>query len=760
MSGNTTERFVATEDIRTAIKKRETEILDGLHIDWKQPMAKPHINCPHRNHTDNNPSWRWDSRKQKAFCTCGSYDIFGVLIGVEGISFEKAKIRAAEILRRPDLIREQKVEGEGDPIPPAQPCNRAMPNGYPLRQYAADKLLSLEFLHSLGISEITVYGAPAVRIPYRAEDGSEAAVRFRIASDGRDRFRWRSGSKPCLYGLDRLGDARRAGHVLLVEGESDSHTLWFHDIPALGLPGNTQWNESRDAPVLDGIPAIYLLIEPDQGGETMLKRFAGSSILPAIRVVRLPVKDPSELHIAVNGDHARFRAELQAALDNGEPYQAFAERESAATAEQARDAAGDLIGHPDILGRFAEELGSAGLVGEDRNAKILFLALTTRLLNQPVSVAVKGPSSGGKSYTVEVVLRFFPPCGYWERTAMSDRALAYSDEDFGHRHLVLYEATGMTSDFASYLIRSLLSEGRIRYELVEKTAGGMKPRLIEKEGPTGLIVTTTASRLHPENETRLLSLTVKDTQEQTKAILRALARAGEEDIPAVDYSAWRAFQVWLARGELRVVVPFAGVLADLVPPVAVRLRRDFRLLRTLIQAHALLHREQRARDSAGRILAALDDYAAVRALVADLFAEGLHAAVKPETSETVEAVRALDKPDGASVAEIAMALRLDTSAASRRVKEAIASGYLANLENRKGKPARIMSGDALPAEIEILPSAEKLTQLCSVAVLRCCSVAPLYGGIDAPSLRPNQECGDVDDDAGKKMVEELLEWTA
>jgi hypothetical protein len=57
-----------------------------------------------------------------------------------------------------------------------------------------------------------------------------------------------------------------------------------------------------------------------------------------------------------------------------------------------------------------------------------------------------------------------------------------------------------------------------------------------------------------------------------------------------------------------------------VPPVAVRLRRDFRLLLSLIEAHALLHRERRDRDEQGRIVATRDDYATVRELVADLFA--------------------------------------------------------------------------------------------------------------------------------------------
>jgi hypothetical protein len=43
-------------------------------------------------------------------------------------------------------------------------------------------------------------------------------------------------------------------------------------------------------------------------------------------------------------------------------------------------------------------------------------------------------------------------------------------------------AVGMASDFATYLIRSLLSEGCLRHGTVEKTKDGLVPRLIEREG--------------------------------------------------------------------------------------------------------------------------------------------------------------------------------------------------------------------------------------------------------------------------------------
>jgi hypothetical protein len=66
-----------------------------------------------------------------------------------------------------------------------------------------------------------------------------------------------------------------------------------------------------------------------------------------------------------------------------------------------------------------------------------------------------------------------------------------------------------------------------------------------------------------------------------------------------------------------------------------------------------------------------------------------------------------------SVTDLAGALALDKSAASRRVSTAVQLGYLRNLEERKGRPARLCLGDTMPATPTILPSAEVLHG-CSV----------------------------------------------
>jgi hypothetical protein len=578
--------------------------------------------------------------------------------------------------------------------------------GLTLDQYAAAKSLPVAFLKKCGISEFTYDHKPALRIPYLGTGGEELAVRFRISLEG-DRFRWKSGAKPCLYGLHRLAEARQSKQVVLVEGESDCHTLWSHDIAALGVPGAANWREERDAQHLEGIETIYVVVEADRGGEAVRQWLSRSAIRHRARLLSLPEKDPSEMHIQ---GPAKFSERWRIACLGAVPWTAVEAEASAAERTEAWTVCADLARRTRILDEFDHDLARLGLVGERRAAMLLFLALVSRLFGRPVSVVVKGPSSGGKSFVVETVLRFFPPEAFYCLTAMSDRALAYSAEPLRHRHLVIYEAAGMASDFVTYLIRSLLSEGRLRYETVEKTKDGLTPRLIEREGPTGLIVTTTSVRLHPENETRMLSVTITDTSVQTAAVFQALAK--NDDTSDIDLSRWHALQTWLATGPNQVVIPFAKRLAQLVPPLAIRLRRDFRTVLMLIRAHALVHQATRLKDGDGQVVATLQDYAAVRDLVADLVAEGVEATVKPEVRETVEAVAGLIDKGMVEVrqTDLRSVLKLDRSVISRRVATALDGGFLKNLEDRKGRPARLVLGDPLPADRKVLPQPSQLEE--------------------------------------------------
>jgi len=589
-----------------------------------------------------------------------------------------------------------------------------------LEAYARAKKLPEAFLTELGLETVYIRKRASVKLPYYDESGTEVAVRFRLSLAGDARFRWRTGSKVHPYGLWLLRKTAERGYIIVVEGESDSQTLWHHGIPAIGAPGATTWKADWSE-FLAG-REVYVWQEPGEAGERMVG-MVGASI-PECQVITAPAgrKDISAAHLAGEDIPAlvkRLRTEAR-------PFKQIQGEQLAGEAAEARKAAGDLLECPDILDRFIGVARRTGLVGEEINAKLLYLGLTSRMLDRPVNFYVKGSSSGGKSFAVERVLDLFPPSAFYCLTSMSERALAYSEEPLSHRFLVVFEYGGLNSDFATYLLRSLLSEGHIRYETVEKTDEGLRPRLIERDGPTGLILTTTATRIHAENETRGFSITVDDSAEQTRQVLADLAdRRNGQHPQGVDLAPWHGLQRWLElAGAREVTIPYAREIAAGADPRSVRLRRDFTAVLNLIAAHALLHQIGRKRDAQGRVIAELADYRAVHDLVIDTLNEGVRATVSPQVRETVEvAVRLYARLHDCVIAEgvslphpppyltvpmIARELDLESSTAWRRVKQALDADFLVNDEVKKRRPAKLHPGEPLPAETSVLPSPDQL----------------------------------------------------
>ena len=154
----------------------------------------------------------------------------------------------------------------------------------------------------------------------------------------------------------------------------------------------------------------------------------------------------------------------------------------------------------DILAVFRRDVARLGLAGEATAACVIYLALTSRLLpwgkpgERPVSVIPKGASATGKSHTVKTVLRFFPAGAYLDLGSMSKRFLFYCEEPFAHRFIVVpeWELFAKDDGFVA-LIRTLLSDERVVHGTVDAEGKRREARTIKKEGPTGLLITTTAA---------------------------------------------------------------------------------------------------------------------------------------------------------------------------------------------------------------------------------------------------------------------------
>src|SRR5262245_60659061 len=613
------------------------------------------------------------------------------------------QIVSAVRLKLSDLFPKKRQKGGSGHQPPPKGFEPSNTPGLTLKEYSLSKRLSVDFLQTLGLSEVVYNGSRAVRFEYKNKDGTLIAVRFRIGMVG-ERFRWRSGDKVQLYGLWRLETAKAKGYVTLNEGEIDTQTLWCHEEPALGFPGANTWQETW-ADYLVDIPTIYINVEPDKGGDTVKEWLSRSKIRERVRLLNLgEYKDPSALFLA-DPEHflERWRAILAAAV----PFVEVQQQERNQAAEEAYGLAKELLYDPELLDRIGKTMQARGYAGDLNPPKLAYIGMTSRLLERPQNQAFVSSSGAGKNRTVDAAAELMPPEALYLEKAGSARALIYTDEDFQHRVVIVAEADSIPEDGpAASAIRSLAADGFMAYDVVEKNSKTNKweTRHIVKPGPTGLMTTSTRS-LGPQMSTRMLEIPLPDDKEQTRAVMKAHARSvqpGQDK--QEDLTPYLALQRWLTlAGVHRVAVPFADGLADLVPPHAVRMRRDFRQLLTCVQAIALLYQCQRSKSHEGWIVATINDYAQARTLLAPIFDTILSEGVTPTIRQTVVAVAPTEE---VTEAELALRLNLSKSTVHYRVHRALAGGWLVNNEKRERHPAKLARGVPLPEESSALPSLE------------------------------------------------------
>jgi hypothetical protein len=157
-----------------------------------------------------------------------------------------------------------------------------------------------------------------------------------------------------------------------------------------------------------------------------------------------------------------------------------AERAQAAKEKRLADIEGVaavVLADPRLLCRIGRAVAARGVVGEGANALIVVLAVISQITDDPISVVVKGDSSGGKSFLVVRVLKLFPDDWHIDFTSMSEKALIYDPREYKHKTVVVFEVHGQGGEFSSYIIRTLISEGCIRHQTVEQDAG----RLVGRE---------------------------------------------------------------------------------------------------------------------------------------------------------------------------------------------------------------------------------------------------------------------------------------
>jgi len=251
---------------------------------------------------------------------------------------------------------------------------------------------------------------------------------------------------------------------------------------------------------------------------------------------------------------------------------------------------------PDLIDRIVADVRKSGLVGEDTNALVAYLAASSRKTDDPLAVIIQSSSSAGKSSVMNAILAFMPEEQQIIYTAMTGQSLFYMGEtELKHKILAISEEEG--AEQAGYALKILQSEKKLKIASTGKDpkSGRLVTQEYEVEGPCVIFMTTTSVEVDEELQNRCLVLTVNEDREQTRRIHELQRRSrtldglllshDKESILRVHRNAQR-----LLKG-LHVVNPFAAQLTFL--DSRLRSRRDNIKYLNLISSIALLHQYQR-----------------------------------------------------------------------------------------------------------------------------------------------------------------------
>jgi DNA primase len=317
---------------------------------------------------------------------------------------------------------------------------------------------------------------------------------------------------------------------------------------------------------------------------------------------------------------------------------------------EEREEALQWLRAPNLITRLKEAFHLAGIIGEEINTLVAYLAGVSRKLERPLAIIIQSASAAGKSTLMDAVLSFFPEEDRVKYSAMTGQSLYYLGEtNLQHKILAVVEEAG--AEKASYALKLLQSEGELTIASTGKDpqTGRMVTQEYHVQGPVMIFLTTTAINLDEELQNRCLTLAVDESSAQTDRIHQVqrqrrtlaglIAREERQEVLAKLKNAQRLL------APVPVLNPFAMALT--FPSGRTRNRRDHEKYLTLIDSIALLHQHQRPRGQhvvRGRVVeyiaVTLDDIALANELAPEVLGRSLDE-LPPQTRRLLEHIREL-----------------------------------------------------------------------------------------------------------------------
>jgi DNA primase len=268
----------------------------------------------------------------------------------------------------------------------------------------------------------------------------------------------------------------------------------------------------------------------------------------------------------------------------------------------------EFLKSKELLKKLNEQIGKAGIVGEENSRLLLFLIIISYMNKSPIHGIVQGSSGSGKTHIIGSIADLMPGEDVLRFTRITESSLYNWGEFDLFRKIIIIEDLDGLKEEALYALRELISNQFLSSSVSMKDKkGNNKSTRKEVKGQFSSLSATTKGETYEDNMSRSFLIAVDESKEQTQRIIthQNKRNAGEIDPKEKQIAVQFIQQIVRSLKYYEVVNPFATKLQ--LPEKVHKVRRLNEMYQAVIKQVTFLNQYQRQFTKDNQLITEIED---------------------------------------------------------------------------------------------------------------------------------------------------------
>lgn len=623
--------------------KQQLTMSNVLHYYGLKTDKQSRINCPF--HEDKTPSMQVYYKTQTAYCFSSNCKTHGKAMDVIDFIMHKENTTKAEAINKAKELLHYKAKGKNKQLSTSnflgnmfQYFKNAVSNSKPTQEYLQQRnldfkrieigynagqfhhgsrrdeqliqqcveyglLIDKNILGRTGEKAYGVFGKWCICFALKNKSNEVVSIYFRSTLDKKDSKHFYLKDRQGLY--PNYPD-KNTKKLIVTESIIDAASLLqikeiANKYSILACFGTNGLNEEIQKAIkeLPQLEEIIFFFDNDSAGRTATANYGAmfKAEYPKLTItqatpINKDINETLQLHNEeIFAELLSQRKEIEFSFSNEKPTE---KEEKTQNLSLKTHNSLDFLKRKHLLKNLNNEIGKAGIVGEENSRMLLFLIIISYLNKHPLHALVQGSSGSGKTHLISRIADLMPQEDVLRFTRITESSLYnWGEFDLFEKVVIIEDLDGLKED-ALYALREFISNQVLRSSVtIKDKKGNNKSSHKIVKGQFSSLSATTKGETYEDNMSRSFLIAVDESKEQTGRIIAHQNRrnAGEIDPNQIQKAIGFIQQVVRNLKYYEVINPYATKLH--LPDKVHKIRRLNEMYQAVIKQVTFLNQYQR-----------------------------------------------------------------------------------------------------------------------------------------------------------------------